>query len=97
MSKQITDKASARKRGIKELLAGVALAAVGGIATAASYNSARPGETYTVYTGVIALGVVYACIGLWHVASPKVAKKEQQEATKETEAIEASTVKEEED
>jgi len=98
MSKQVTnDKSSVRKRGIKELIAGVAIAAVGGVATAVSYNTARPGETYTVYTGIIALGIVYAAIGLWHVAFPKVSKKDQAEQiAKNSESAEADTVKEEE-
>lgn len=97
MSKKVTTKASARKRGLIEFAAGAGLAAIGGIATMASYNAARAGETYTVYTGVIALGVVYAAIGLWHVAFPKVDKKDEtKEAAKDAEAIDAETVKEEE-
>ena len=70
MSKKIVDKASVRKRGIIELLIGVAIAAAGGIFTAISYNAARPGERYTVYTGIIAIGIVYAFKGLYDVAFP---------------------------
>ena len=65
-----TDKASIRKRGTKEILAGVAIAAVGGIVSAISYNTAKAGESYTVYTGVIALGIVYAFKGVYDVAFP---------------------------
>ncbi len=64
------DKVAGRKKALKEFLIGAAIAAAGGIATSISYNSARPGGTYTVYTGIIALGVVYAVIGLWHLAFP---------------------------
>lgn len=95
MSKKIVDKASVRKRGAIELLIGVAVAAAGGILTAISYNAARPGERYTVYTGVIAIGVVYAFKGLFDIAFPKVPKDTDQEAVKDTKAIEPDTVKEE--
>ena len=66
-------KAAGRKKALKEFLIGVAVAAAGGIATAASYNAAassRTGGTYTVYTGLIALGVVYAVKGLWGIVFP---------------------------
>ncbi len=96
-----TDKASVRKRGIKEILGGVAIAAVGGIISAISYNSAKPGESYTVYTGIIALGVVYAFKGLYDVAFPAgfgKAKKDAEaaEAKKVEASAEADIVKEEE-
>lgn len=64
------DKTTARKKALKEFLIGAGVAAAGGIATAVSYNSARPGGTYTVYTGIIALGAVYAVIGLWGLIFP---------------------------
>lgn len=73
MSKSVQDKASVRKRGIKELIGGVVIAAVGGIASAASYNIAASnprGGSYTVYTGIIALGVIYAIKGLYDIAFP---------------------------
>lgn len=96
MSKKVTTKASARKRGLIEFIAGAALAAIGGIATYASYNAADEGETYTVYTGVIALGIVYAGIGLWHIAFPKVDKKDEtKELAQDAEVVDAETVKEE--
>lgn len=98
MSKEVKDKASIRKRGIKELIAGVAIAAVGAIASIASYESARAGETYTVYTGIIALGVVYGCKGLFDIAFPMGFKKSKDSIeTGETKAAaEAEVVKEEE-
>ncbi len=64
------DKVAGRKKALKEFLIGAAVAAVGGIATAVSYNSAKPGGSYTVYTGLIALGIVYAVIGLWGLIFP---------------------------
>lgn len=70
MSKEVKGKADVRKRGIKELIGGVVIAAVGGIATAASYNMAKAGETYTVYTGIIVLGVIYAFKGIYDIAFP---------------------------
>ncbi len=70
-----SSKPKTRKRGLIEIAAGVGLAAIGGLATAASYNAARPGESYTVYTGIIALGVVYACKGLYDAIFPNGFKK----------------------
>ena len=92
-----TDKTSVRKRGIKEILAGVAIAAVGGIVSAISYNTAKPGESYTVYTGIIALGVVYAFKGIYDVVFPaglgkakngiESADEEKTEATADAEIV----------
>ena len=98
MSKKVQDKASVRKRGIKELLIGVAIAAVGGLASYASYSSARAGETYTVYTGVIAIGIVYALKGAFDLAFPTGFKKSDSisDDSKKVEAAEADIVKEEE-
>lgn len=81
MSKKVQDKASVRKRGIKELLIGAAIAAVGGLASYASYSSARAGETYTVYTGVIAIGIVYALKGAFDLAFPTGFKNPTASAT----------------
>ena len=96
-----SNKAAGRKKALKEFLIGAAIAAAGGIATAVSYNSARPGGTYTVYTGLIALGVVYAVIGLWGLifplgirgdkkidnkaAEPAVVEKDEEDVVKDTE------------
>lgn len=63
----------ARKRGIKNLIIGLAIAAVGGIISLISYNNARPGERYTIYTGIIAIGIVDACVGLYYLINPKAA------------------------
>lgn len=102
MSKEVNDKASVRKRGIKELLGGIGIGAAGGIATLVSYNSARPGGSYTVYTGIIAIGVVYAFKGLYDLIFPSgLGKKKttsgQPVTTSETAeaATEAEVVKEE--
>lgn len=96
-----SNKTAGRKKALKEFLIGAAVAAVGGIATAVSYNSARPGGTYTVYTGLIALGAVYAVIGLWGIifplgirgdkkinnksAEPAVVDKDEEDVVKDTE------------
>lgn len=63
----------ARKRGIKNLCIGLAIAAAGLIFTGLSYSNAKPGGTYTVYTGVIAIGVIDAFVGLYYIINPKAA------------------------
>lgn len=88
------DKVAGRKKALKEFLIGAAVAAVGGIATAVSYNSAKPGGSYTVYTGLIALGVVYAVIGLWGLIFPLGLRGNKKPSDK---ADEAEVVKETEE
>lgn len=98
MSNTAKDQINKRKRGIKEFLIGAAVAAAGGLATLASYNAAKPGETYTVYTGFIALGIVYAVIGAFHIAFPNAGKKSIDTTSSEKKseaAAEADVVKEE--
>ncbi len=75
------EKTAARKKAVKEFMIGLAAAATGAGISFASYNSARPGGTYTVYTGMIALGVIYACKGLFGIIFPSGLKKSK-EATK---------------
>ncbi len=70
MSKQVKDKAAVRKRGIIELVAGAAAAGIAILASVASYNAAKAGETYTVYTGFIVLGIAYAVKGIYDLAFP---------------------------
>lgn len=65
--------ASARKKGLTNLLLGLGIAAVGGILSLISYHNAKAGESYTVYTGIIAIGVVDACIGIYYLINPKAA------------------------
>ncbi len=69
------NQAAARKKALKELLIGGAVAIVGVVASVASYNMAKVGETYTVYTGVIVVGAVYALKGLFGLAFPSGFKK----------------------
>lgn len=97
MSKELTDKASVRKRGIKELIGGIVVAAIGGIVSFMSYSTAKVGERYHIYTGVIALGVVYAIKGLIDIAVPagfgkkgadKTVTANTTETAKETEIVE---------
>lgn len=68
-------KTEGRKKALKEFLIGAGVAIAGGVITAISYNNAKPGESYTVYTGIIALGVVYAVHGLYKMAFPLGLKK----------------------
>lgn len=63
-------KAEARKKALKEFLIGAGVAAAGGIITWISYSTAEPGERYTIFTGVIALGAVYAVHGLFRMIVP---------------------------
>jgi len=63
-------KTEARKKALKEFLIGAGVAAAGGIITWISYSTAEPGERYTIFTGVIALGVVYAVHGLFRMIVP---------------------------
>ena len=92
-----TDK-DARKRGIKELIGGVVVAAAGGVASFASYNMAKAGETYTVYTGIIVLGIAYAIKGVIDIAFPKgFSKKSADQPTELAANTEEVVVKEEED
>ncbi len=94
---QSIDKASVRKRGIKELIGGVVAAAVGGIVSYVSYDSARAGETYTVYYGIIAFGVVYVIKGLYDIAFPSGfgKKKDVSAATEEVKVSDKQVVEEE--
>lgn len=74
-SNNSTDKKNARKQGVKELIIGAAIAAAGGLLTYFSHESAKPGQRYTIYTGLIAMGIVYAVYGVIHILFPKVGAK----------------------
>lgn len=60
-----------RKKGLVNLGIGLAIAAVGGLISLASYHNAKPGETYTVYTGIIVVGIIDAICGLYYLINPK--------------------------
>lgn len=95
MSKEVS-KAKARKNGIIEFAVGAGVAALGGIMSYVSYNNAGPGETYTVYTGFIALGIVYAVKGLIDIAFPNAFKKNKKaEEEPEKATADAEVIKEE--
>ena len=64
---------AARKKGLTNLGIGLAIAAAGGLLTLFSYQSARPGEKYTVYTGLIVIGIIDAICGLYQLINPKSA------------------------
>lgn len=58
-------KKEAKKRAWMSVGGGVALIAAGVIATMVSYNNAGPGESYTIWWGPAAVGVVLALQGAW--------------------------------
>ncbi len=60
-----------RKKGLINLGVGAAIAIVGALISYASYSNAKPGQTYTVYTGIIAIGVIDAVCGLYYLINPK--------------------------
>lgn len=60
-----------RKKGIVNLAIGAGIAILGGLMSYASYSNARPGEKYTIYTGLIVIGVVDAVCGLYYLINPK--------------------------
>ena len=62
-----------RKKGLINLGIGLAIAAVGALISFISYNNAKPGETYTVYTGIIVIGIIDAVCGLYYLINPKAA------------------------
>lgn len=63
--------ANARRKALTNLGIGAGIAIVGAVLSAVSYGLAKPGETYTVYTGIIAIGVIDAIYGLYCLANPK--------------------------
>ncbi len=91
MSK-LTNQATSRKEALKEFLIGLAVAAAGGLMTGISYNSARPGGTYTVFTGLIALGAIYGLHGLWRLIFPSGIKGAL--GKQKSQSVEANSVKE---
>ncbi len=64
---------SARKKGLTNLGIGIAIAVVGIIISFISYQTAKAGERYTIYTGIIAIGVIDALCGLYYLINPKAA------------------------
>lgn len=71
-------KTAARKKAAKEFIIGLAVAILGAGISFASYSTARAGETYTVYTGIIVLGAIYACKGLFGLVFPMGLKKSKE-------------------
>ncbi|HTP86443.1 MAG TPA: hypothetical protein VMJ34_05830 [Bryobacteraceae bacterium] len=53
------------------MLIGVATAALGTVVTLASYQSARSGGTFLIFTGLIVFGVVYFIVGLINAIAGK--------------------------
>lgn len=72
----------ARKKGFTNLGIGLGIAALGGILSLVSYNTAKPGETYTVYTGLIVVGIIDALCGVYYLVNPKAALPKDQRKNK---------------
>lgn len=71
-----------RKKGFTNLGIGAAIAIIGALISFASYNNAKPGESYTVYTGLIVVGIVDALCGLYYIINPKAALPKDQRPKK---------------
>lgn len=56
---------SHRRSGLWLTLGGLAVAGAGGALSFASYSAANPGNTFKIFTGVIACGVLMATLGLY--------------------------------
>lgn len=67
------DLKDARKKGLVNLLIGAGIAALGGILSFISYNNAKPGESYTIYTGIIVIGIIDAICGIYYLIRPSTA------------------------
>ena len=65
--KMINDykKSEFRKGGLKTIGIGVALIALGGVITAATYLVASPGGTYVITFGLFLVGALTVLRGLW--------------------------------
>lgn len=87
-SKKSQDIKSERKSSLISLIIGAALTALGIIVSVASYNNAGPGETYTVYYGVVIFGVIIGGRGLIGLIAPRFfTKRAKDEALVEDHAI----------
>jgi len=53
------------KPGLGRMLAGLALAAVAGLISLATYSAAGPGDSYVVWTGGMAIGGFWAVGGMY--------------------------------
>lgn len=82
-------KADLKKRAIKEFVLGAVVAGAAGAISYASYDAAASsatGGTYTVYTGAIALGAVYAVKGLFTLLFPSLVLKWSNKSSASTKA-----------
>lgn len=73
---------SGRKKGLVNFGLGLAISAVGGLLTFISYSSAKPGDRYTVYTGLIVVGIIEALCGIYYLINPKAALPKDQRPKK---------------
>lgn len=58
-------KSEFRNGGLKAIGIGVALIALGGVITAATYSVARPGGTYVITSGLFLVGALTFLRGTW--------------------------------
>ncbi len=64
-------KATYRLHGLLALGGGIGLAIIGVVATVISYNSAGPGESYTIWYGPVIFGGILALAGVWKLVTGK--------------------------
>ena len=62
--KEETTRKGKSSQGVKKMLIGIACLVGGGLITAASYASAEPGGTFSIFYGLIIYGIVYTIWGL---------------------------------
>ena len=67
--KPVLDQVRAKASGL--VIRGIIEALIGGGLTAASYNAASPGGTYTIFGGLLIVGVWNFFKGLYYLANPK--------------------------
>lgn len=70
-SKKVVDAKAVRKQSLICGGGGIVMLAIGAGATALSYDNAKPGGTYTVYTGIIVLGAWFLIKGILGLVYPQ--------------------------
>ena len=66
-----------RSKAAGLVVRGIIEAVIGGAITAASYNAASPGGTYTIFGGLIVFGIWNFFKGLYYLANPKALLKKK--------------------
>ena len=81
-AQNVADLQAARKKGLANLGIGIAIAAAGALLSYFSYQTSRPGEKYTVFTGLIVVGIIDALCGIYYIIRPKAALPKQKNSQK---------------